>query len=435
MLLTFGNVHQSVSFAKMVVIRESLLPLLRAIGVSTAPQLRALCHNKRLLEVDCSIQLREGTVCVSESMSTPSLPALQLEQISIQGHLLASHNVPTSFQSPSFLLLSRSTAEGGSETNSSVRGNFSAQAGIVSVGITESLMKLSRHLIETSKTLSHRVPPRAKPTSMRNGEVPAAQSTGLWNFSQRLVEEMATLQRAEMEAPRVSYSRPPSAGSIHSRSVRAVIADLSHSPRNINIGSQTGEPLSPREPPSSLHCDVSMDSSSSEAPNAADHVTTTPTSPASQSPLDTSGADLPSSDDMHLSSESHHRPPSPPPESPGPPQASECADWVPDVAPLQQALQTPPTQLSHSIFGLVRVDSMSVSLHVETSTSSLRLAGSCFSTSLSLLHLLFLTTGITGSVDSRKLSAATGRYHFWPSYLSLVATIKTTQLGISDRPL
>jgi hypothetical protein len=416
-ILTFEEIYLSVSFQKMVIIRESLLPLLTAISVSIGPQLRVLCHNKRLLQVDCSIQLREGTVCVAEATSSPTLPAFQLEQVSMQGHLLASHDFPTSSQPPSFLLLSRSTAEGGPEGNSSVRGNFIAQAGIVSVGITEPLMKLSRHLIETSKNISHSPPPTAKPPSRESGESSGGLPSGLWDFAQRLVEELATLQS---EPPRVSLSRPSSASSVHSRSVRAVIADLSHSPRNINISSPTEapHPLSPpTEPPSSLPCGLSLDSSSSEVPTAADHVTTTPTSPASQSPLDTSGADLPSSDDVHLSSGSRHKPPTPPPISTEPPQPSETVDWVPDVSPLYHVLQTPPTQLSHSLFGLLRVDLVSVNLNVETSTSSLRLAG------------------ITGSVDSCKLSTAAERLHLWPSYLSLMATVKTTQLAISDRSL
>ena len=359
----------------MVIIRESLLPLLAAIGVSSGPQLHAPSHNKRLLQVDCSIQLREGTVCVAEASSSPTLPALQLEQVSVQGHLVASWDFPTSSHAPSFLLLSRSNVEGGAETSSSVRGNFSAQAGVLSIGITEPLMKLSRHMIETSKTLSCiPQPPRAKP-GRESRESSAAQSSGLWTFSQGLVGELAALQT---EPPRVSLSRPSSASSVHSRSVRAVIADLSHSPRNINISSpmEALHPLSPpTEPPSSLQCQVSMDSSSSEVPTAADHITTTPTSPASQSPLDTSGGDLPSSDDMHLSRGSHRKPPTPPPTSPSPPHPNETADWVPDVSPLYQVLQTPHTQLSHSIFGFVRIDSVSVNLHVETSTSSLRFAG------------------------------------------------------------
>ena len=419
----------------MVIIRESLLPLLTAISVSIGPQLRVPCHNKRLLQVDCSIQLREGTVCVAEATSSPTLPAFQLEQVSIQGHLLASHDFPTSSQPPSFLLLSRSTTEGGPETNSSVRGNFSAQAGIVSVGITEPLMKLSRHLIETSKNISHRPRPTAKPPGRESGESSGAQPSGLWNFAQRLVEELATLQS---EPPRVSLSHPSSASSVHSRSVRAVITDLSHSPRNIYISSPTEapHPLSPpTEPPSSLPCGLSLDSSSSEVPTAADHATTTPTSPASQSPLDTSGADLPSSDDMHLSSGSQHKLPTPPPISPEPPQPSETVDWVTDVSPLYQVLQTPPTQLSHSLFGLLRVDSVSVNLNVETSTSSLRLAGNLLLEALPHPFLIFLTAGITGSVDSCKLSTATERLHLWPSYLSLMATVKTTQLAISDHSL
>ena len=420
---------QSVSFGKMVVIRESLLPLLKAMGTSTAPQLRAPCLNKHLLQVDFSLQLREATAFVMESSSSPVAPALHLEQISVQGHLLTCWDLPTNSQPPSLSLLSTTTVDG-SQTKRSVRGHFRAQAGVVSVGVTEPLMKLSRHLVETSKTLSHSPQPRAKSPAAGGGATSTAQLSDLWQFTQNLVGQLTSLQN---ELPHVSISRPSSASSLHSRSVRAVVADSSQCPRN-SEGSHHLSP--PADPPSSLQCGLSVTSSDSEVAIAVDQSATTPTSPASQSPLDTSGADLPSSEDMHLSSGSHHRPSSPPPVSAVPPQPSvgdRAGEWIPDVSALEQILQTPPTQLSHSIFGSVRIDSVSVGLHVETSTSSLRMAGIA-STSSQFLSLP-LSPGITGSVDSRRVSNASGVCHFLPSYLSVVATVKTSQLGVSDRTL
>lgn len=47
--------------------------------------------------------------------------------------------------------------------------------------------------------------------------------------------------------------------------------------------------------------------------------------------------------------------------------------------------------------------------------------------------LLLLLVGITGCVDSRQLMNPSNQV--LPSYLSVVGTVKTTQLGISDRTL
>ena len=367
-----------------------------------------------------------------EPFSSPSVPALQLEQISLRGNLLASKEGPTSPRAPSLvLLLSGGSGVAGPEAQSSIRGHLSAQAGIVSVGITEPLMKLSRHLIETYKALS----PWKRAASSTSGErkdcgASLSQPSDLWHFSQALVGLLESLQNAPAELSRISFSRPSSAGSVHSRTIRSLITDYSHSPRNICQSSEDSHQLSPQAaPPRSVG--LSTDSSSSEAGAGADQATT-PTSPASQSPLHTSGGDLPSSDDVHLSSGSHtNRPPSPL-VSAGPASANNQRIWIPDVGPLQLVLQTSPTQLSHSLFGLVRIDSVSVALHVETSTSFLRLAGRALSPA-TRSHLPPLITGVTGSVDSRKLPTYTGSC--WPSYLSMVATVKTSQLGISDRTL
>lgn len=56
-----------------------------------------------------------------------------------------------------------------------------------------------------------------------------------------------------------------------------------------------------------------------------------------------------------------------------------------------------------------------------------------------MLHSHTCCTGVTGSVDSRQLAASTGSggggTKSLPAYLSVIATIKTTQLGVSDRAL
>ena len=444
-------------------VRESLLPLLKAVSVPTAPQLRALCHNRQQVQIDCSLQLRDGTVYVLEPSSSRTIPALNLKQSAIRGNLQANWDSPSSTPSPSLSLLSASSRPSHSGSKRNVSCLFSGQAGVVSVGVTEPLLKLCRHSAETSQFISQSAAAETH-TAPTGDETDSGlqhiQPSSLWHFSQDLISHITSLQREGLqnvarqqdEPSRISLSRPSSAGSAHSRSVRPVLADLSHSPRNITIISNnspstvTPHHLSPPVPPH-RHRDHSLSNESSVSAEVAIQMeqvdASLATSPTSQSPMDTSGGDLASSDDMQLSSGSHRATPSslPPTSSldTTPAATSQGLEWLEDTPPLRHILQTPPTQLSHSIFGLLRLDSLSFSFHVETCTASLRLAGDSprqpsppFSLSL-LVSVLSLAIGIAGCVDSRQLgSAGEGCL---PAYLSVAATVKTTQLGISDRTL
>lgn len=404
------EIYQTVSFSNVVVIRESLLPLLKAIGIPTAPQLRASCHNQRQLHVDCSLTLREGTVFVMEPFSSCTLPALSVERAAVMGHLQASWDSPTT-QLPTLSLLSSSTENTHSLHSSkrTINGHFSTQAGVVSVGVTVPLMKLCRHLIETSRILSHGKRPTKppKPTTiptnpphnvMDSPGQPLHPSADIWQFAQELVGQLTALQREALQnAARqsegnvaaipscISLSRPSSTGS---RSVRSIITDFSHSPKNVTVNSPSSVASHHLSPPAvsttftvprrqHTHS-LSNDSSTSEVAIQIEHVDAPlATSPASQSPMDTSGGDLASSDDVQLSPGSHKVPSSPlPPAAPlEASAASQTTEWLGDTLPLQRTLETPTTQLSHSMFGLLLLDFLSFTLQVETSTTSLRLAG------------------------------------------------------------
>lgn len=378
------------SFTNVVVIRESLIPLLKAIGTPTAPQLRALCHNQHQFHLDCSVQLREGTVFVLEASSSRSLPALRVEHAAVRGHLQANWATPAT-QLPNLCLLS-STTENTSPHSSkrNINGLFSANVGILSVGITVPLMKLSRHLIETSRILAQNQKP-TKPTTLftvadNNAETDAAfhQPSDMWHFIQELVGQLTALQEEALQASvrqteagpsQISLSRPSPAESAHSRSIRSVIADYSCSPKNITASSLPPcHPSPPSVPPLPLHTTTSHDSSTSEVAIQMEQVEAPlATSPASQSPLDTSGGDFPSSDEIQLLSRSQRI--LPPTTSLDASVASQAPEWLNDTGPLHQTLGTPLSQLSHSIFGLLRLDSLSFTLQVESSTTSLRLAG------------------------------------------------------------
>lgn len=396
------ELYRTVSFNRVVVIRESLLPLLKAIGISTAPQLRAVCHNQHQLLVDCSLQLREVVVFVLEPLSSRTIPALSLEQASVRGHLHASWDSPA-VQPPTLSLLSSGTENTSPHTfKSSISGHFSAQAGIVSIGITTPLLKLCRHLVETAKSISHdqrhtgslKAATTGSPLfTDRDSLHPQHQPSDLWQFVQDLVHQLRAMQdvanQPEESAPavplQISFSRPSSAGSAPSHSVRSAIAGCSHSPRNMSANSPSTDHLSPPATSNSFtvthrhHTSVSNESSASEVAIEMEHKgAMLATSPASQSPMETSGGELLSSDDMHLSSGSHKAPSSQLPSPTAPVNTSavrEAAEWLADSLPLQRILQTPVTHLSHSMFGLLRINSLSFVFQVESSVTSLKLAG------------------------------------------------------------
>ena len=404
--------------------RESLLPLLQALSVPTEPQLRALCHNRHQLHVDCSLQLREVTVFVLESSFPRTTPTLSLDQAAVSGHLQASwDDIHTKLPTLSLLTPSSGDRHSLHRSKRTVSGLISAHAGSVSVGVTVPLMKLARHLIETFRARSrdHRSakPPRPRdipiftveadsPPTFEDTDTagqPPPPASEVWQFARDLVGQLSALQGEALQSTaqqseesttaipssRISLSRPSSAGSAHSHSVRSHVVEYSRSPRflrNHNVGSPPAESSNLLSPPAvstsfavprphhtrsasnvSSTSEVAIQMEQVDAPLA--------TSPASQSPLDTSGGDLASSDDMPLSSGSRRVSSSPlPPTVPlEASSVSQATMWLADTAPLQQILETPASHLSHSVFGLLRVDSLSFSLHVETSTTALRLAG------------------------------------------------------------
>lgn len=405
----FQELYQTVSFGNVVVIRESLLPLLKAIGIPTAPQLRALCHNQHQLHLDCSVQLREVTVFVLEPFSSRSLPALRAEHAAVRGHLQANWATPTT-QRPNLCLLFSNTENTPHSSKKNINGYFSANVGILSVGITVPLMKLSRHLIETSRVLAQNQRPTKSTTLFTVADTNAEtdrvfhQPPDMWQFVQELVGQLTALEEEALQASvrqtegsvseagpsRVSLSRPSPAESAHSRSIRSIVADYSCSPRNITASSPT--PCHPSLPAVStvpLHTTTSHDSSASEVAIEMEQMEAPlATSPASQSPMDTSGGDFPSSDEVQLLSGSQRISSSilAPTTSLDASAASQAPEWLNDTAPLQQTLGTPLSQLSHSIFGLLRLDSLSFTLQVESSTTSLRLAGETYLTTI--LHIL-----------------------------------------------
>lgn len=448
--LSFEELYHKVSFSSVVVVRESLLPLLQVVGVATQPQLRTLCHSKHHLLVDFSAHLKEGLVFVMEptTSSSRTVPALCLKQMTVSGHLQS--NTDNSIKdSPALCLLLGSAAEEGTHqsTTTAVTGNFSAEASSIDVGVTVPLMKLARHLVETARIRSSQRQRSSKPQKANvipvftavaaleetdNAEQPLSPAMDIWRFARNLVGHLSTLERSAVQqrpveqgaegeragspvavpSQAVSFSRPSSAGSVHSRSTRLQMSEYSRSPRfprSLVTAPAAAEPqqqyLSTSQPTPSLTVPGSrltrrpsnISSTSEVAIQIEDVDAPVAMSPGSQeeqvSPLDTSGGDLASSDEVQLSSSSPKTTPSLQHSlTPEPSTASLPPSWLADTMPLQRTLDTPTTQLSHSFFGLLRVDFLKFQLQVETTTTTLRLDGQLLGEDFSRCNFLYTTT-------------------------------------------
>ena len=438
--LPLEELFQKVPFGSVVAVREALLPLLQAVGLPVQPQLRTLCHNKHRMLVDFSAHLKEGLVFVLDhrALLSHNMPILYVKQATVSGSLQSSsENSIAHSPTLSILLGGGNGSEEGSSVTT-VSGQFSAQASSVDVAVTVPLMKLTRHLIETSrvrasqgqKSPSQAASKKAGAFSLRGSgslegvdgdwEQSLPASMNIWDFTRTLVTQLSLLERrggepssitqAEIEDAAISTVTIPSIShpSPSSSITRSLLEDYSHSP--LFLHNVPG--VSPDQ-----HVPQNHHSSPQPSPLAPSKIQSDTTLTAADvaiqiegvdgpvslylgaqedpvSPLDTSGADIASSDDLQLSSSSPKMAPSQTASlTPEPAPTSLPPRWLVDTVPLQCTLDTPPSSLSYSLFGLLRLDSVSFHLHVETTTTTLRLGGELPGNTLSLLASSYCIVG------------------------------------------
>ena len=431
--LPLEELFQKIPFGSVVAVREALLPLLQAAGLPVQPQLRTLCHNKHRLLVDFSAHLKEGLVFVLDhrALLSQNVPIICVKQATVSGSLQTCSERSTSHSPPLSILLGDGSGseEGACSSVTSVTGQFSAQASSVDVAITVPLMKLTRHLIETFKVRasqgqrfpSQAASKKAATFSLRvSGSLEGVDgdwkqslpaSMDIWGFTRTLVTQLSLLERrgrepsgtlqAGIEAssitvPSLSHHSPTSSN------IRVPMEDYSHSPLfhhnvlGVSLDQHTPQnhhsPPEPSSlPPSNLQPDTSLTAAdvAIQIEGVDRPVSLYLGAHEDQiSPLDTSGADVASSDDFQLSSSSPKMVPSQTTSpTPKPDPASLPPRWLADAIPLQRTLDTPSSSLSYSLFGLLRLDSLSFHLHVETTTTTLRLDGQLPGNTLCLLPL------------------------------------------------
>ena len=169
--IDYDMLFSKVVFGNLVVLRESLLPFLLSAGVQVEPQLRTLCHNSAEMFVDFTVELQETSLYLEElvhaetsSASTtipPSnygspTPTFYVEHFVVNGCL--KYSSESSLQkSPNLSLLVKNLDSEGTQRKATMlsKMNVSAQCCIsldtLTTNVTVPLLKLCRHMVETSK--------------------------------------------------------------------------------------------------------------------------------------------------------------------------------------------------------------------------------------------------------------------------------------------
>lgn len=268
---------EKLQFGNLVVVKESLLPLLQTAGVQMEPQLRSLCHNSAEIFADFTVELQEATIFAVESIQTEqtvsklspahlnTIPALLVKEFAITGCL--KYSSESSLQkSPKLSLLTRnSVIEEQLQKAIDSKVNVSSQCCIsldtISTNITVPLLKFGRHMIETGKFRSlWKFQKEAVESSeadvvkLKTLDVPVAEHVSIpidepdagdlvvlaphgpgpenvWEFSQNVISflsivESEAIPLSSPNKPARSVTPQSTASSLHSK-----VVDFRHSPR------------------------------------------------------------------------------------------------------------------------------------------------------------------------------------------------------------
>ncbi len=175
-VIDYDEIFGKLSFGKLVVVRESVLPFLVAVGVVVEPQLRTVCHNSNEIFADFTIEVRESCIFAVETIpadappmsSSRNAPVIFAEQFVMDGRL--KYTLESSLaKSPNLSLLVTKSSAMKRESDAVDRELGTALAGVsvsskmnvsakccislnsILSNITVPLMKLGRHMAETSK--------------------------------------------------------------------------------------------------------------------------------------------------------------------------------------------------------------------------------------------------------------------------------------------
>ncbi len=157
-------------FGRLVVVRESVLPFLQATGIPVEPQLRTKCHNSNEIFADFSVELREACVYAIECVAPPTVPessshyppvVFAAERFVIDGCLKYAFEASLGKTPNLSLFATKTTANAQKESDINMASTVASKMNIsakccVSLNsirstITVPLLKLSRHMAETTK--------------------------------------------------------------------------------------------------------------------------------------------------------------------------------------------------------------------------------------------------------------------------------------------
>lgn len=458
-------VFSQVDYGVLAALREALLPVFSAMGVTLERQYQMPHLNKAEFSIDFTLELREATLFVLDhvqaKVSVPSsTPTLLAEQLLIHGCVKHYSELETASSVPKVSLLlpdADALQQNGSQAKASITSNCSASMETIHVIITAPLLKLSKHISVTGKlrrkALKQAQLDRMDKVLTPHPSSPAVESTGyVSKISTSIVSHLAGLQGTTVPSFNIKSDTLPSVsihgdgggggGSFH----HVKLMEYVDSPRpasNVKRVSPSPAPLTrgaretfPGEVKVGKGYPQQFCSSSSDQELPRSVTIAMEEGPGTSpeevvSTVDTCGEDT--TDSQHVVSSdnepqgsflhSDHRSSSH--ETSG---LFSSHDYLSGehAQSLLVGLSLPESELQYSVLGLLKLATVKCELQVESTRASLELVG------------------ISAAVDTRNSTSsmapdnATNLFllsQVLPTYLSIAATLKKAVLRISDRGL
>lgn len=384
----------------LLALRESLLPLFTEAGLKIAPQLRPICHNKELFLGEVGVALKEVSVFVTPPTHTrhTDTPVIIAKHIDLRSSVKYTNETTPAQTNLSLLPSNMSTDIPSAKVNLSSNCIISAEG--ISLTVTVPLLKLGRHMMETTRYRSHvtrlteifntdnLITPRpsSKDSQQQNAvEIPEEMSLILPSAVVRFTKSIVSI--------------------VKTKDVKSETTPLGLSP-TITVQSPLTFKLS--SPP------VEEEHTRRRLQDTASSVTSDDVAIAMENPLfaealsDTVGYDT--QDSLQAISDHPQKLLSPKSYT----SVISKATAKDHTSSIVRSLSLSPSQLLYSGYGLLRIKSFEVSVQVQTTRACV------------------LVEGVSACVDIRK---AVKKLESLPTYLSAAATLQKSSLVVTDRGL
>lgn len=444
-----------VSYNTLVLLREALLPIFSAIGLKVEHQIEVPHLSTSKSSLDFILELKEATVFALESMqdtpdSVPAhlavpTPALMVEQVLLNGCLKHSSELET--PSSSATLLPKSESVVPRQTKKGLLSNCCVTMETIHVTVTGALLKIVKHASVTGR-LRRKAALQAKLNAMDEMVTPKPPPSATTPAASQVIKYASGIvnQLSSLEGKVVSTVDDNTLQAAASDSTARVIEYMGSPPKARNLSPAQATPTTllletsgntdvraaPVNP--SLRLSNSSLSSRDFPPNVviAMEDTNEGTSPEDVlSTMDTCGEDT--TDSQHIISSDYDGTTSPTlTTSHTALHAEHSAGHTslnePHPLDHSHSLLLPHSNLSLSVFGLLKLSTLKFEVVIETTKALLELSK------------------ISAAVDTREaipqqhstVPAATNLsllIQILPTYLSIAVTLNRTMLRVSDQGL